>query len=33
MEREHLEDKDVDGMIIKWTLNAGHTYEGAKTDS
>jgi len=29
MEREHLEDQDVD-EIIKWTLNAGHTYEDAK---
>ena len=25
MEREQLEDQDVDEMIIKWTLNAGHT--------
>lgn len=30
MEREHLEDQGVDEIIIKWTLNAGHTSEGAK---
>jgi hypothetical protein len=30
MERDHLEDKVVNKIIIKWTLNPGHTYGGAK---
>lgn len=30
MEREHLEDQGIDEIVIKWTLKAGHTNDGAK---